>query len=35
MEERELYIYSTETYLKEGLVKVGDSRLGRHKQRIK
>ena len=35
MEERELYVYSTETYLKEGLVKVGDSRLGRHKQRIK
>ncbi len=35
MEERELYIYSTETYLKEGLLKIGDSRLGRYQQRIK
>ncbi|MCF6236541.1 MAG: DEAD/DEAH box helicase family protein [Gammaproteobacteria bacterium] len=35
MEERELYVYSTETYLKEGLVKVGHCLQGRYKQRIK
>ena len=35
MEALELYIYSTETYLKKGLVKVGHCLLGRYKQRIK
>ncbi len=34
-EENELYIYSTEKYLKEGLVKVGQCLLGRHKERIR
>ena len=33
--ERELYLYSTETYLREGLIKVGDSNKGRHKTRIR
>lgn len=35
MEELELYVYSTETYLQKGLIKVGHSKLGRHKERIK
>lgn len=35
MEELELYVYSTETYLQKGLVKVGHSKLGRHKERIR
>ena len=32
---RELYVYSTETYLKQGLVKVGMCEKGRHKKRIR
>lgn len=35
MDELELYVYSTEKYLREGLVKVGHCRLGRHKERIR
>lgn len=35
MDELELYIYSTETYLQKGLIKVGHSKLGRHKERIR
>lgn len=35
MEELELYVYSTETYLQKGLVKVGHSKIGRHKERIR
>ncbi len=35
MAGRELYAYSTEKYLKEGLIKVGHCLLGRHKQRVK
>ncbi len=35
MEELELYVYSTETYLQKGLIKVGHSKLGRHKERIR
>lgn len=35
MTERELYVYSTLTYRKEGLVKVGHCFVGRHQQRIK
>lgn len=34
-EQLELYAYSTESYLKEGLVKVGHCKLGRHEERIK
>lgn len=34
MTELELYAYSTETYLKSGLVKVGHCRVGRHEDRI-
>lgn len=35
MEERELYVYSTENYLKKGLVKVGHCLRGRYQERIK
>lgn len=35
MDELELYVYSTETYLQKGLIKVGHSKLGRHKERIR
>lgn len=35
MEELELYAYSTEKYLAEGLVKVGHCQSGRHKERIR
>lgn len=35
MEDLELYVYSTETYLGKGLIKVGHSKIGRHKERIK
>jgi len=35
MAERELYVYSTEKYRKEGLIKVGHCLLDRHKKRIK
>jgi superfamily II DNA or RNA helicase len=35
MSTLELYAYSTEKYLKEGLIKVGHCRVGRHKERIK
>ena len=35
MADLELYVYSTEKYQKEGLVKVGHCQKGRHKQRIK
>ncbi|MEE9355290.1 MAG: DEAD/DEAH box helicase family protein [Methylococcaceae bacterium] len=35
MADLELYVYSTEKYLKEGLVKVGHCQKGRHKERIK
>lgn len=35
MEALELYVYSTEKYLKEGLLKVGHCKLGRHKERIR
>lgn len=35
MEALELYVYSTETYLQKGLIKVGHSKLGRHKERIR
>lgn len=35
MEELELYVYSTETYLQKGLIKVGHCKLGRHRERIK
>lgn len=35
MELLELYAYSTEKYLKEGLIKVGHCIVGRHKERIK
>lgn len=31
----ELYVYSTETYLQKGLIKVGHSKAGRHKERIR
>lgn len=34
MEKLELYAYSTETYLQEGLIKVGHCLVGRHKERI-
>lgn len=35
MEALELYAYSTEKYLKEGLIKVGHCLVGRHKERIR
>lgn len=35
MEELELYVYSTEKYLRDGLVKVGHCKVGRHKERIR
>lgn len=35
MEQLELYAYSTEKYLKEGLIKVGHCQVGRHKERIR
>ncbi len=35
LEKLELYAYSTEKYLKEGLIKVGHCFVGRHEQRIK
>lgn len=35
MERLELYAYSTETYLKDGLIKVGHCLVGRHEERIK
>lgn len=35
MEKLELYAYSTEKYLKEGMIKVGHCFVSRHKQRIK
>ena len=34
MNELELYAYSTESYLKEGKIKVGHCGIGRHEQRI-
>ena len=34
MEKQELYVYSTETYLRDGKVKVGQCRVGRHEERI-
>ena len=34
MDDRELYAYTTETYKIRGLVKVGDSLVGRHVERI-
>lgn len=35
MEQLELYVYSTEKYLSEGLIKVGHCKIGRHQERIK
>jgi len=35
METLELYAYSTEKYLKEGLIKVGHCQVNRHKERIR
>ncbi|MDD4974383.1 MAG: DEAD/DEAH box helicase family protein [Bacteriovorax sp.] len=35
MDTLELYAYSTENYLKKGLVKVGHCKIGRHHKRIK
>lgn len=35
MERLELYAYSTETYLKDGLIKVGHCLVGRHEERIR
>lgn len=35
MEDLELYAYSTEKYLQEGLIKVGHCLIGRHEQRIR
>ena len=35
MERLELYAYSTEKYLQEGLIKVGHCQVGRHEERIK
>ena len=34
MEKQELYVYSTEIYLRENKLKVGQSQVGRHEQRI-
>ena len=35
LKKLELYVYSTEQYLKDGIVKVGHAKIGRYKQRIK
>ncbi len=34
MAKKELYAYSTETYLQQGMVKVGHSKIGRSKERV-